>query len=80
VEHILRLHEQDLNFKLLDKVIARWTNCDRYFSAKATIVKLNAKSILVKLGQLPTAKAIWLEQVLMPTVSIRTKQLTRLRN
>lgn len=31
------------------KVVARWTNCHRYYSAPATIAKLNGKSVIVTL-------------------------------
>lgn len=39
----------DADLKVGDEIEARWTNSFRLWSGKATIVKLNAKSIRVRL-------------------------------
>lgn len=43
--------EIDRNLKVGDFVEARWTNCYRYYALRASIVKLNEKSVRVRLEE-----------------------------
>lgn len=50
----MRLREQldwEAGLAVGDTVLARWTNCYRYYAARATITKINAKSMRVILEE-----------------------------